>query len=238
MKNKFTKLIGSFHGYRSFDVFRDFVRMSTISLSQPFYRDEDRENEYLKLIGKYTKEDAEKFPMLFAITVDALEENHGDFLGEMFMEASHGSDAMGQFFTPYSVSRMLVQIQVKSIVEQLKTKEYVTVLEPSGGSGGMIVALDEVLKDKGINTAKKVYVHTTDLDPVACDMCYIHLALLGIPATVVHGNTLTLKTYRTLHTPVYFLNMWEHKLSRNEKTENIELYSKQEKDRFEQGVLF
>ena len=237
VKKEFINTIDSITDHRSFDVFRDFVRMATISLSQPFYKDEYREKEYLDIIAKYSKRDADIFPKLLGLTVMALEEKHGDFLGEMFMESAHGSNQMGQFFTPFDISRMMARMEVDGIIDTLKQKPFVKVLEPSGGSGGMIVALDEALKNSGIDTSSKMYVHTTDLDPVAADMCYIHLALLGIPATVVHGNTLSLKTYRALHTPMFFIKRWDLKLD-NEQPVNNEIYDMEVKKNFEKGVLF
>lgn len=37
-------------------------------------------------------------------------------------------------------------------------------------------------------------------------MAYIQLTLLGIPAKVIQGDTLTLKFQQVLYTPFYFLN--------------------------------
>ncbi|MGP0897066.1 SAM-dependent DNA methyltransferase, partial [Serratia sp. CY83726] len=43
-----------------------------------------------------------------------------------------------------------------------------------------------------------------DIDPVAARMCYIQLSLLGIPARVVIGNSLTLKYQREMYTPFWY----------------------------------
>ncbi|HEF8783819.1 TPA: hypothetical protein QH450_000699 [Providencia alcalifaciens] len=45
----------------------------------------------------------------------------------------------------------------------------------------------------------------TDIDEVAARMCYLQLALLGVPAIVNIGNSLTL-VRQTLHTPMLMLN--------------------------------
>ena len=39
-------------------------------------------------------------------------------------------------------------------------------------------------------------------------MCYLQLALYGIPAVVVHGNSLTLEEWSRWYTPVYILEGW------------------------------
>ena len=101
MKKQFSDIINSFYNHRSYDVFRDFVHMSAIAIAQPFHQDAALEKRYLEIIKKYNKEDVEKFPKLFGITTLALQEKHRDFMGEMFMESSHGSDRLGQFFTPF-----------------------------------------------------------------------------------------------------------------------------------------
>ena len=43
-------------------------------------------------------------------------------------------------------------------------------------------------------------------------LAFIQLALLGIPAKVVTGNTLTLKANRVRYTPVYYFNDWQGRL--------------------------
>lgn len=42
-------------------------------------------------------------------------------------------------------------------------------------------------------------------------MCYIQLALWGIPAKVTIGNTLTMQFSRTMLTPMYHLGGWAFK---------------------------
>ena len=54
---------------------------------------------------------------------------------------------------------------------------------------------------------------TADIDPVAADMTFIQLSLLGIAAEVVTGNTLTMQFRRVRYTPVYYLNDFEKRLA-------------------------
>jgi hypothetical protein len=46
---------------------------------------------------------------------------------------------------------------------------------------------------------------------MVADMAFIQLALLGIPAKVVTGNTLTLKANRVRYT-LYYFNDWQGRL--------------------------
>lgn len=81
-------------GYRSFEVWNDFVVMAACALSNPVDKThfEEREKRYLKIIRKYRKKEQALFPELLAHTVMALEENpEQDFLGSMYMELDLGS---------------------------------------------------------------------------------------------------------------------------------------------------
>jgi hypothetical protein len=57
------------------------------------------------------------------------------------------------------------------------------------------------LAEAGYNPSEQLYATCTDIDPMVADMAFIQLALLGIPAKVVTGNTLTLKANRVRYTP-------------------------------------
>lgn len=67
------------------------MTLSTCSLAQPFYRDEELELKYKNTVNKYTKEQAEEFSILLAFLVSALEQEHQDFLGEVFMQLNLGN---------------------------------------------------------------------------------------------------------------------------------------------------
>lgn len=66
-----------------------------------------------------------------------------------------------------------------------------TVNEPSCGAGGNIIALAEVMKERGINYQQKLEVVCQDIDTKAVYMTYVQMCLYGIPAIVYQSNTLT-----------------------------------------------
>ena len=73
------------------NVWNDFLDMGCISMSNsvPALYSQDREDEYLSIIGRYKKEEQELFPELFGFLVMALTENPAqDFLGEMYHRLS------------------------------------------------------------------------------------------------------------------------------------------------------
>lgn len=127
-------------------VFKDFLTLSTCSLVQPFYRSPEIEQKYLDIIKNYTKEQAEEFSKLLALLVMGLEEKHQDFLGQVYMQLNLGNNATGQFFTPYHVSKFMAEITSIGIEKELEEKDFITLLEPCCGSGGMVIAYAETVK--------------------------------------------------------------------------------------------
>lgn len=73
-------------------------------------------------------------------------------------------------------------------------------------------AAAEHLLSKGYNPQHVLYIRCTDIDPLAADMCFIQLALFGLPASVYTGNALTMKMSRIRHTPIYYANDWSERL--------------------------
>lgn len=199
-------------------VFRDFLILSTCALAQPFYRSDELEQEYLQTINTYTKEQAVNFSKLLALLIEALEEKHQDFLGQVFSNLNLGNSRKGQFFTPYHVSKFMSEINIGDIEHQLEEKDFVTLLEPCCGSGGMIIAYAETLKEKGYNYQHQLYVEAIDIDEICFMMTYVQLSLYGIPAKVLLGDSLALKFQKVLYTPFYFINGFFCKLKSKNDT--------------------
>jgi len=202
-------------------VFRDFLSLSTYSLAQPFYRSPDIELKYKLIVKDYTKEQTVEFSKLFAFLVQGLEEQYRDFLGQIFMELGFGNAKKGQFFTPYSVSKLMAEINFSDFETKLNDKDFVTLSEPCCGSGGIIIALAEIMKNKGYNYQHQLFVEAIDIDEICFKMAYLQLSLLGIPARVIRGDTLAMRFYEVLYTPFYFLGNFEYKLKRLQQEKSL-----------------
>ena len=135
------------------------------------------------------------------------------------MQLNLGNNATGQYYTPYCVSKMMAEINLAYSIEKLENNEIITFSEPCCGSGGMIIAFAETMKQYNYNYQKMLYVEAIDIDENAFMMCYIQLSLLGIPAKVIQGDTLTLKFKRALYTPFYFINGFSWRLKEYKQTE-------------------
>lgn len=192
-KKDIIKIIKSIAGkYSEYEVFSDWIKCSAIAMdnSLNFFHDkvwQDRENAYMDTMKKYTLEERTQFIYMLALLTETFEDYVSDVLGEIYMEAGMGSKAAGQFFTPFHLSEM-----VASLADVKPDKDGIYhVNEPSTGGGGMIIAYAKVLKEKGINYQKCMDVVAQDLDWKGVYMTYLQCSLLGIPAIVVQGDSLT-----------------------------------------------
>lgn len=192
------------------EVFTDFCAMAAISLWQPFYHNEEDENTYLKTIRKYRKEQAHEFPKLLACVVEALEERPHDFLGEVFHALELHNKYKGQFFTPFNISLMMSRINVgkndSRFTGSIEEHGYITLGEPACGSGGMVIAFAEAMRELEYNPQQHLLAWAKDIDYKAAHMAYIQLSLLGIPAMIECGNTLAMTTSWQRWTCGYFWN--------------------------------
>ena len=73
--------------------------------------------------------------------------------------------------------------------------------------------VSHVAVKKAIDTGRITPLPDGTIDPVAADMAFIQLSLLGIAAEVVTGNTLTMQIRRVRYTPVFYLNDFEKRLA-------------------------
>lgn len=196
-------------------VFTDFVAMSAISLSSAvdLRQRESREAEYLRIAGKYGKDELALFPRMLAAVVDALEADMADVLGRVFAELDFGSKWAGQFFTPDPIARMIAAMSagpdIRALIEQ---RGFVRACEPAAGSGVMVIALCRELRAQGINYQQHLHVTAADIDLRAVHMAYVQLSLLHVPAVIVHGNSLSLEEWSHWYTPAHILGGWEARL--------------------------
>ena len=199
-------------------VFNDFLTLSCCSLAQTVYRSDILEQKYLNIIKTYTKEQAEEFSKLLAFLVLGLEQAPQDFLGQVFMSLNLGSQANGQYFTPYSVCKFMAEINFTEI-KTIQNNQLITLSEPCCGSGGIIIAFAETLKEQGYNYQHQLFVEAIDIDETCFKMAYIQLSILGIPARAMLGDTLAWKFQKVLYTPFYFVNGFEYKLKHQQQVQ-------------------
>lgn len=197
-------------------VWRDFCELSALAVSNSVDRAQfdSREARYLDIIGRYDPEAQQRFPVMFATLVQALDVEMGDILGQTFMQLELGSKWKGQFFTPYEVAALMARLTVTadSLAAHVADKGYFTVQEPAVGGGVTIIALADVMNDAGFNYQRNMHVTAIDVDPTCVHMSYLQFALYHIPAVVIHGNTLTLEEKAHWYTPAHIIGGWDYRL--------------------------
>lgn len=183
--------------FQLWQVWSDFVLMfsTAISNSVDKVHFEKREALYLQVIKKYNKKEQQVFPRLCAIVISALQEDPDrDFLGELYMALELGNHYKGQFFTPYSLCKAMVELNAESILEEIKHKGFIPVNDPASGAGATLIAYANIAKDKlkgsGLNFQNHILFTAQDIDMVTGLMCYIQLSLLGCAGYVKIGDTL------------------------------------------------
>jgi hypothetical protein len=194
-------------------VFEDFLALSALSISNSvdLARYDEREEQYLSIVGKYDKAEVDLFPEMFAQLVLELErhaEKPHDILGEIFHELNLHNERKGQFFTPQCICDFMGHITFGDHKVAIEDKGYISVCEPCCGAGAMILGFAGALIDGGYSSCRNMLVTAIDIDFTCVCMCYIQLSLYGIPATVVHGNSIMEQEWSRWYTPLYFLGGW------------------------------
>jgi antirestriction protein ArdC len=194
-------------------VFSDFIHMSAAALHNRCHFVQEIEDDYMRRIKRYKTADQRRFPVLFNTLVDGMEFSAADFLGSVFMELELGDRRRGQYFTPYSVAYMMAKMQLSDGLPALTSgeRDFITVSDPACGAGGLIVAMAQAMLEAGFNPQKQMMAVCVDIDPVAAMMAYVQLALCGIPAMVIVGNSLSMDLRQTWRTPFWMMFGWERK---------------------------
>jgi hypothetical protein len=230
-QRNFVSLMKQFsYGHHLNTVFRDFVELAALAISNSVDRAQFdvREKRYLEIVGKYKKEEVERFPLMLAELTLAFEKrvsvmaaarergvmasNLTDVLGETYMMLDLGNDRSGQFFTPYSISKLMAGMIGGDAVARADAQGFARVHEPACGAGGMVIATAEAFHDAGLNYQQAMHATCIDIDPCCVHMTYLQLSLLHIPAIVVHGNALTLEVWGHWFTPAHVVGGWGRKL--------------------------
>lgn len=206
------KRIGEKHGI--WNVFEDFLTISSISISNAFDFDKKREEDYLKVIKKYNPNELNEFAKLLALLTNLLNSfstNPQDVLGDLFHKLELHNKYKGQFFTPNHICKFMGKALLTDVDNIINRKGYISILEPTCGSGALILGAADALASKNFNYQKQMLVTAIDIDLKCVFMTYIQLSLFGIPAIVIHGNALTVEEWSRWYTPMYFIGSWQYK---------------------------
>lgn len=178
--------------------FSDFVEITACAISKPFF---DRDNQYFAIQSRYSDDEMRMFQNMAFHLIEYLEEEPQDILGQIYMNLNIANKQRGQCFTPLCISELMA----KASIEIEKKEKIYRINDPSCGSGALIIGTIKSLINCGMNPNNEVFATASDLDRKSVMMCYIQLSLLGVPAIITHGNTLTGEIFEQWKTPLYYL---------------------------------
>lgn len=202
-----------------YEVWFDFVTCFAIAIAnQHDLRPEvraAREDEYLKTVGRYSRDDVLAISECCAHAAMAMQlSGYEDVLGRAYMEMGLGNKWAGQFFTPDSVCQLMAGITMdRAHMRRCVTERgFLTASDPAIGAGAMVIALASQLAQEGFDPGRHLHVTGQDIDRKAVLMSYVQLSLVGVPAALIVGNTLTMEAREVWYTPAHIHGGWSRKL--------------------------
>lgn len=148
--------------------------------------------------------------------LDDVEHGAGDFLGDVAAQLSTLDGTLGQFFTPFEISRLVCGIDTTDddLRDVIRRRGYASMHEPTAGSGGMILAFADRIRGLQLDPALTLYVECNELESTAYHMLYTQLSCRGVPALCRLGDTLSQEFREELHTPAYVRQFAPHQAER------------------------
>lgn len=111
-----------------------------------------------------------------------------DYLGELYMRLNMGNAKIGQFFTPYSISKLMAQINIGNLI--VPTPNIQRIYDPTCGSGSLLIAYAEVIKRSQCVTDNYLF-YAQDISLISGLMCYIQLTTLNLHGFIKIVDTLS-----------------------------------------------
>ena len=204
------------YGHSTWQVFQDFLELSAVAISNSvdWNNSDEREKRYLDIINQYQPAEQKMLADMLGILIGEMQKaslmgKPTDILGQVFHGLELHNKYHGQFFTPFHVCEFMGQVVLDgSETAEIEKRGYISVCEPCVGSGGMVIGLAAAMATKGINYQQCMCVTACDIDIKCVHMAYLQLSLYGIPAVIIHGNSLSMEEWSRWYTPAYMVGMW------------------------------
>lgn len=190
---------------RQTEVFADFCELAYCALAKkasPFPDQRDQlEAQYMQVVSRYRDpDDIRAMPEMLALALSAIRAGGTDFMGQVAAEQGALDAGLGQFFTPYEVSRLIAEMSLGDAAAMIADKGFLTLQEPAAGAGGMLLAAADTLEAQNI-ALTDVWMEAIELSRSTYHMLYVQMAARGIAGCVICGNSLSLETYASAYTP-------------------------------------
>ena len=109
--------------------FSDFLELAYCAVSKQMAsgdKADKLEERYMAVVKRHKPDDIQKMPELLGMVQIAIGEGGCDFLGRVSSDLSVLNAHMGQFFTPYEVSRLMAEITLNDVGETIERNGFVT----------------------------------------------------------------------------------------------------------------
>lgn len=207
-KKKLESTLHKLSGKRALSrVFSDLVEIVAISISNRVDQGQFqvRETRYLEIIKQYSRDEIDLFTqataeMFLALNAAASTGRLRDMLGVLYTRLGLNNDKQGQVFTPLQIPELFSELAFMNVKDAESFP--VKVCDLAAGSGVLLLGYANKLIGQNLFYPTHMVAEAVDLDLTCVHMCYIQFSIYGIAATVSHGNSLTMETFSTWHTPM------------------------------------
>lgn len=188
--------------YSTEKVFKDFISLFAISLSNKVVFNKKNSDKYEEIYQSYEKEEQ---PYFYALSTE---------LTRIFCNEKDPYDILGDIYQKITKSNYLkllnnnsplqeVGKKLQGIININKKTNNGNMIEVNCGSGAMILAYASTLKMFKLDYKKDLQVTAIDTDIINVFMTYIQMWFFDIAATVILVDEKSNKELMRLYTPAY-----------------------------------
>lgn len=186
------------------DTYTAFFDMLYMAMSEINVWDKNTASYLGVNVNRYSVKDRKHLAHAFGCVIMMMEKhaderNFYDVIGSLFHVLGLHNQDKGQFFTPQHLADLVASFGPD--IENLQKNNTLTVCEPAVGAGANIFGLCNYLIKHGYNPQQVLRVEACDVDIRCVAMCYIQMTLYGIPARIIHGDTLRMTASKVFYTP-------------------------------------
>ncbi len=188
--------------YSTEKVFKDFISLFAISLSNKVVFNKKNSDKYEEIYQSYEKEEQ---PYFYALSTE---------LTRIFCNEKDPYDVLGDIYQKVTKSNYLkllnnnsplqeVGKKLQGIININKKTNNGNMIEVNCGSGAMILAYASTLKMFKLDYKKDLQVTAIDTDIINVFMTYIQMWFFDIAATVILVDEKSNREVMRLYTPAY-----------------------------------
>lgn len=201
----FVKVVNAIRGTRKpHRVFDDFCEAAYCAFARRTTSNPERlaklDAQYESVTSGYPDQAIPSMASLMSIAHEALRGGGDDFLGRVCGLLGALDGTVGQFFTPFDASRLCVDLNMPDPSEVTMRGEGFMALDPTAGSGGLLVAMADKAQACGADLGD-VFLEGVELVPATYHMLFVQMTLRGIAGRAVCGNSLTMGVTDYAYTP-------------------------------------